>query len=222
LNQQRKPLSKLDLFKAALAAGDDSAHEIGVVLEKCGLRVAAHTNHTAWKPGDVSNIGGIQAVWKHHGRRVVEPALHALAQAFEGQVLRYAGTIFPGLAAFLVDRPTAREGVGFVRLIALMKAKSQVGWRKAIQNRSAETGSRRDRAGREVIAAAYDGKPLLAAPAQPLVPSSRAPTKPAKPPMTFDEQLEAVANGAKLVEVQPIRRPNPDITLGGVTGEINL
>lgn len=39
-------------------------------------------------------------------------------------------------------------------------------------------------------------------------------------PFTFEEQMEAVRNGAPLVDNRPIRRANPTMTLGGVVGEI--
>lgn len=39
-------------------------------------------------------------------------------------------------------------------------------------------------------------------------------------PRTFDEQLDAVRNGAPITEQQPIRRTDPERTLGGVVGEI--
>jgi hypothetical protein len=53
-------------------------------------------------------------------------------------------------------------------------------------------------------------------------PTSTPPRMNGKRPMSFEEQLERVANGAKLVEVTRIRRPDPTMTLGGVTGPINL
>ncbi len=36
------------------------------------------------------------------------------------------------------------------------------------------------------------------------------------PKRTFEEQLAAVRAGAPLVEVRPMRRPDPEGTLGGV------
>ncbi len=48
------------------------------------------------------------------------------------------------------------------------------------------------------------------------------PPKPAKRngPMSFEEQMEAVANGARLVAVVPFRRADPAYSLGGTVGEI--
>lgn len=41
--------------------------------------------------------------------------------------------------------------------------------------------------------------------------------EPIRRPLSFDEQMIAVANGARLIEVRPIRRADPDRTLGGVS-----
>ena len=139
LNQQRKPLTKLDLFKAAVASGDTTASAIVDAMQAAGLSIAPHSNYTAWKPGMVSNIGGIEACWRGRGSRVTQLALKALAQGFQGQVLRYAGTIFPGIAA-LVDlevRSAANTTAGPDReiwdmMIELLGASSQEDWRKAI------------------------------------------------------------------------------------------
>lgn len=54
-------------------------------------------------------------------------------------------------------------------------------------------------------------------PRAPLAPTIEPfPQQPPRPRLTFEEQLAAVRNGARLVEVAPLRRPGPDITLGGV------
>ena len=105
LNQQRRPLGKLDLFKAALASGDSETLRIMAALREAGLSVAPHQNYISWKPGMVSNIGGIEACWRRYGPRVTKLALQALAEALADQVLRYAGTVFPGIVAVVNDVP---------------------------------------------------------------------------------------------------------------------
>lgn len=67
LNQQRRALSKLDLFKAALASEDKEAREIVDAMTDAGLSIAPHSNHLFWKPGMVSNIGGIERAWRQLG-----------------------------------------------------------------------------------------------------------------------------------------------------------
>jgi hypothetical protein len=53
----------------------------------------------------ISNVGGVQASWRQHGAEVTRIALRALGQGFSGQVLRYAGTIFPGIAQSRPKKP---------------------------------------------------------------------------------------------------------------------
>jgi len=97
MNAQRRPLGAMDLFKAALAAGDMEAMRVMAVISAAGLSLAPHSNPTAWKPGQISNIAGIRTAFKVQGRDATSAALVALSTAYAGQVLQYAGTIFPGL-----------------------------------------------------------------------------------------------------------------------------
>ncbi len=102
LNQRRRPLAKIDLFKAAVAAGDEQAVAISNAIEAAGLEVAPHMTAAGWKPGMIGNIGGIEATWKRYGAHVAAEALQCLSTAFAGQVLRYAGSIYPGIVAVCV------------------------------------------------------------------------------------------------------------------------
>lgn len=103
LNQMRRPLSALDLFKAAVAAEDTEALLILDCLTGAGLSLAPHSNYTAWKLGMVQNVGGLRECFRGKGERVLRDALIVLAGAYPGQVLRYAGTIFPGIAHIVAN-----------------------------------------------------------------------------------------------------------------------
>lgn len=98
MNVQRRALSALDLFKAALAAGDEEAVAVMELVDRAGLSLAPHTNHTAWKPGMVSNIAGIRNAYRGLGPGATEAALNALSSVYSGEILRYAGSIFSPLA----------------------------------------------------------------------------------------------------------------------------
>jgi hypothetical protein len=104
LNQQRRPLTRIDMFKAALASGDSMAREIAGALEEAGLSIAPHTNFLNWKPNMIAHVSGLYAAHRKYGVGVLKWALHALGDAFEGEILRYAGTIFPGVAKTVYDR----------------------------------------------------------------------------------------------------------------------
>ena len=67
---------------------------------------------------------------------------------------------------------------------------------------------------------AINGSVMLAREIGKLGPPEDVPERPA---LTHAEQLELVAAGkARVVEVRPIRKPDPDFTIGGVVGSINL
>ncbi|WP_404480016.1 DUF6551 family protein [Novosphingobium sp. BL-52-GroH] len=141
LNQERKPLKKLDLFKAAVASGDREACAIVAALADAGLALAPHGNPTAWKPGMVSNVAGIEVAWRRRGEPATRAALQALSQAFSGQVLQYAGTVFPGIAAVCADeihrhgRFTEKRFEIFTNMLAL---RSQDKWREDVARAKAE------------------------------------------------------------------------------------
>ena len=138
LNQERRPLSKLDVFKAAIASGDTQSCAIADALAAAGLSVARTTNPDRWDPGQLINIGGIERSWRERGPRATALALRAMALGFEGQVLRYAGSIFPGIATIIATElkrsksPDTIEDERWAMCVEMIAASSQAEWRKAI------------------------------------------------------------------------------------------
>lgn len=217
LNQMRRPLLALDLFRAAVAAADREALAVLKALTDAGLRLANHSNYTAWKPGDVSNIAGIL---RYHRRSVQATpiALAALAKAWPGEVLQYAGSVYPGFAAVAIDEVRLRgDPVQTVEeLSRIAGQRTQLEWRRTAQAEAAEgTGSTRD--GAEI---AFRRAWRSRHQAEPTLPAPLPPQKPARVTRSFEEQLEAVSNGASIIEHDPIRPPPPTRTLGGTVGEI--
>lgn len=125
VNSQRRALTPLELFRAALASGDPETVAILAAIEAAGLSVAPHDNHTVWKAGMINNVGGIRAAWRQFGARVVSQALQALADAFPGEVLRFGGTLFQGLPPLIAEG----RGAGLGEMLA---TKSQEDWRALI------------------------------------------------------------------------------------------
>jgi hypothetical protein len=99
LNSERRALTALDLFRAAVSSGDSAALAIAQAIAEAGLALAPHGNATVWKPGMIGNIGGIRKAWKRHGAAATGEALKVLAAAFEGEAQHYAGTLFSGVVA---------------------------------------------------------------------------------------------------------------------------
>lgn len=142
LNQQRKPLNKLDLFRAAVASGGEQACAIAEAIGEAGLSLAPHTNCTAWKPGMVSHIGGIERAWTRDGPEATRRALTALAEGFRGQVQQYAGTLFRGIVRVCRDEQRAHGGFAgarFERFVCMLGRQPQHEWYRAA-NRQFATG----------------------------------------------------------------------------------
>lgn len=163
LNQKRRPLSRIDIFKAALASGDADAQAILAAIEEAGLTIASHSNYTAWKPGMIANIGGIERSWKVHGPEITATALQVLAEAFDGAVLRYAGTVFPGIAAVCAcemregDKITAFDPAMLALFIEITGDVDQTQWKTDIAAwRVDRPNQRYDAASAAVFKAAWD------------------------------------------------------------------
>jgi hypothetical protein len=156
LNQMRRSLNALDLFKAALAAGDDTAVSITRILKNNGLSVAPHSNHTCWKPGMVSNIPGIQRCFRIYGEKITDASLEALARGFHGQVLRFAGTIFPGIPRFIAGQIKEGKVVDRSRLAEAIAMFTQQQWKTRIfEEQARANGLERPVAAMRSIASAY-------------------------------------------------------------------
>lgn len=152
MNVQRRAMTAIDLFRAALASGDDTARKVARLLDRVGLTLAPHTNFTAWKPGMVSNIGGIQKVFRKSGEALTHRALVLTAQAFEGEVLRYAGTLFSSIAQLLHD---AKGQIDDELLLMVLQGDKQKGWVAAIEIERAQQAVARHVAGGCVLLTAY-------------------------------------------------------------------
>lgn len=142
LNRQRKPLNAVDLYKASLAAGDGEAVTVSAMIADAGLTVAAHSNYTCWKPGQIWCVPGVQRSLRVNGRGPTATALAILAAAFPGQVLQYAGTLLDGLfplcARHCNDKDFDPDGIA-----AAMGRKSQSAWLDLALRRKLDLGCSR-------------------------------------------------------------------------------
>jgi hypothetical protein len=147
LNQLRRPLNGIEVFRAAIASGDAEAMAIRDAVEAAGLMIAAHTNNKCYKPGEIGNVGGLRKAWRTHGPGVTGKALCVMADAFSGERLGYAGSIFPGIAAVISARPKFAT-----QLVLPLQEKGQSALYSAIMKaRSVDPNLNFDRASAQVI-----------------------------------------------------------------------
>ncbi|RXD05540.1 hypothetical protein EQZ23_10805 [Sphingomonas sp. UV9] len=107
LNQQRKPLSKMNLFRAAIAAGDADAIAIEALVELVGLRITGAADVRTWKPGWINNVAAIQQCYRQHGEAVTRVSLEALAKGFPLAVLRNCNTMFGAIVPLVAQQGAA-------------------------------------------------------------------------------------------------------------------
>lgn len=155
LNQNRKPLHALALFRAALASGDREAQNLVALLDEAGLQLSRHMNNVEMKPGHVCCIGGLRAVLREHGERVSLIAMRAIAQAWPGQVLRYSGSLYQGLGMAVAARPAIDAAL----LAAVLGGGEQRAWIEqvaALRLTAEGLSLNQHQAAAQVIGAAYD------------------------------------------------------------------
>jgi hypothetical protein len=112
VNQHRKALTALDLFRAACAAGDGWSIKAAELIAVAGLSVSTHTNTAHLAPGALINVRGIVDALKRHGSAPVGAALLILGSAFADQQLRRAGLLFEALLQLAIHPPESGGGGG--------------------------------------------------------------------------------------------------------------
>lgn len=132
LNRQRTPLKAIDIFRAAVAGKDPDACRLMSLIAQAGLTLATSTNNVDQAPGAISNIGGIREAQRTWGDKSTVKALRVLRQAFDGQVLRYAGTLFGGIAGTIGDADKAHRGISEQLLVAVLSGQEQGDWYREI------------------------------------------------------------------------------------------
>ncbi len=105
-NSRRKPLTPLEIYRAALASGDPKAKLVATLVEKNGFTVSKTSNNQQCKPDTLTNPRGIEKLIDRHGERPVDLALNAMGQSWRGERYQYAGTILPGVTATITEKLT--------------------------------------------------------------------------------------------------------------------
>lgn len=136
LNQQRRPLNQMQLFKAALAAGDNEAGTIQSALAEAGLWIGSSPDLTIQKPGALVCISALQKCVRVHGEKILRASLQVLALAWKGEVLRYAGTIYPGIMAIAAE-DRAVEPATIEQMARMLGRVPQAEWRRRIDTAQA-------------------------------------------------------------------------------------
>jgi ParB-like nuclease domain len=149
-NRNRKTLSQIDLWKASVASGDQSASEITAALHAAGMRIANTSNTRDMKPGQMTNIGSIRRCHASLGIDHLRAVLQILGEAFGSEPMPYNGTLFSGISSIVsLDAPAdgvaawaAGHRSGMVT--ECIAARPQAEWFRLVQTAVADGNGRKD------------------------------------------------------------------------------
>lgn len=118
MNRQRRAMSKLETYRAELAAGEPQATLALRLIEEAGLSLARTTNPFAWEPGQIDCIGGVVRVIIRQGRETALNALTAMGEAWGKTRISCPGSVLAGLADIYNSPPADFDPDALIEALA--------------------------------------------------------------------------------------------------------
>ncbi len=117
VNHERKTVTRLDSYRAALAAEDEGAVTIARLAAAAGLTIAATSRDSADTVGAIGFVTQLRRALDNRGEKLVGAALATLGEALAGEKLgEVGGALFGALILLLgVDERPRAEVTGAVR-----------------------------------------------------------------------------------------------------------
>ena len=162
MNRSRKPLTSVELWRSQLVAGDPVALEAAELIERAGLTVAPYSNYTAWKPGVFGGLAAVVRGIPLRGKPACQMALVAIAEAFEGQVLRFGVSLFHSLLPLYWQLQSDPARFDPDLMIGTLSACTNQEWYEEAKHRSLREKRNCSAVLQEDIEAAYAGAAQLA------------------------------------------------------------
>ena len=123
-NRGRKRMSRLDDFRAALAAGDGDAIAVDRLVTAAELKIASHELAAHVGPGELVNVVGLRNQLRRHGDTVLGDALKLVGEAFPDEVLVAPSAMIGALIDLLKQAPAVDPD----RLFATMLTGTTAEW----------------------------------------------------------------------------------------------
>lgn len=175
-NRARRSISRVDDFRAAVAAGQDDYVALDGMVRAAGLSIARHANAKNLGAGEIGFTSGLLTAFRRQGPAAVERALLVIGEAFPGQVLEGAGAIFLGL----LEINRAERQIDHQRLVRALSAATPAQWSALPVVRAALGGMSRGLAMRRAILGAVAATPPVVPAMDPPPPAveTQAPPEP--------------------------------------------
>lgn len=104
-NRHRVRVNPMDMWRAAIAAGDDATVTIERLVAAAGLSIARTPQQAQLQPGELLCTGSLYSALRIHGAEKLEAALSAMGKAFNGQVITYSGMLLSAVLGLFVQAP---------------------------------------------------------------------------------------------------------------------
>lgn len=137
LNRDRVQVHQTALLKARVVAGDRQAREVVAICARAGVVLVSSSGDAKAGPGRTQAAGRIESLVERFGGDVVERALVAVRQAYDGRKIELRGPLIAAVALVLANNPDVSD---LARLAAVLAAVPPDGWILRGQLRRAEEG----------------------------------------------------------------------------------
>lgn len=118
MNRQRRVMTKLETYRAEIAAGEPQVLLAARLIERAGLTLAKHNNNASWAPGTIDCIGGVVRGIGQHGQDVPLNALIAMAEAWSKTRITCAGSVLGGLLDIYHNPPVGFDPDALIDALA--------------------------------------------------------------------------------------------------------
>lgn len=121
-NRERKVMTKLDLFRSAIIAGEPEAVVLDHLVREAGLSMAATVAAQGLKPGALGFTTALYKALRRHGRAITSAALTAMGEAFSRQIMLDGGALFGALIDIFARPPAGFDADDFNLTLRRMTA----------------------------------------------------------------------------------------------------
>lgn len=123
-NRHRVRVNPLDMWRAAVTAGDAATIALDRMVASAGLSIAQHPAHQQLKPGELLCTKALYTALRLHGEDKVGKALVVIGGAFREQVITHSGLLFAAVLGFFTKPASLSIG----QLEEVLEAQSADEW----------------------------------------------------------------------------------------------
>lgn len=155
VNSDRRPLTAYALWRAALAAGEETAVSLHRIMTANGYDFTGGADWQRNPPMRLSNVKAVRDFHAMAGDKITRAVFEIMAATFGDQRIRYGALLFRGIARLILDSDLSDFALDRDRLVKVLRSQDECDWFRAFSIRALENAGRAQDHAAAVIAAAY-------------------------------------------------------------------